>query len=504
MALVTSYSALDVSGTGVAPDDDSPPTSLVPTVELPVYGVRPVDRKWWIDQFMAEMDMGQFSNAGRLGDAMRRDGRYVGALEQRMAGLFGAPLELTPSRFGLGEEDDDNPKAVEIRDEIKQNWEKMFPRTELEELHFYGIMQGIGIAEKIWDTSTKPWTFKIKPRHPQFYLWLWQTGNYHLITLNRTLVRVPERSTQFINYTPYGYNRAFLNGRIRSLVDAWMIRGWGKSDWPHYNEMYGKMIKKAIVPQQADAKQEKEFVAAISKMSNNTTIKVRQDADGNKYDVELLEAKSTGWKTFPELMAWADSEISNVLLGQSMSTDGVGGLGAQEKPGEAVRSDIKAADNAKLCEALYTQALREYCEFNYGNADLAPRPNYQVEPEEDESKAAATDLATGQALVAFQTSTAPINVRAYLEERGYPLLSEEEESAMKQEAADKEAADTQAQREHDLALTAAKGGADSGPPKAKALHMVAESLKNFALAGAAVDTPAILDEHGIKHVDSED
>lgn len=473
-----------------ATDDNTVPTQLVPTIELPVYGVRPVDRKWWLDQFMGELDNGQFANSGRLADAMRRDGRYTGAIEQRMAGLFGAPLELEPA--------DESAQAGTIRDEIQKGWEHMFPRTELEELHFYGILQGIGIAEKVWDTTKKPWTFRIRPRHPQFYLWLWNTGCYHLITLDRSLVPVPERSTQFINYAPYGYNRAFLNGRIRSLVDAWMIRGWGKSDWPHYNEMYGKMIKKAIVPQQADPKQEKQFVDAVSKMANNTTIKVRQDKDGNKYDVELVEAKSTGWKTFQELMAWADSEITNVLLGQSQSTDGQGGLGAQDKPGDSVRDDIKAADSFKLCETLYSQALREYCEFNYGNADLAPRPKYQVQPPEDESKLAATDLAIGQALVAFKNAGAPIDVRDYLEQRNYPLLTPTEEAAQKAQAME------EAQAMADAIAPKDDPADDKQPPpkdKAQALHTVSDALKNFALAGAAVDTAAILTDHGIPHVD---
>lgn len=413
---------------GDAPDDHSPPAVLVPTVELPVYGVRPPDRKWWIDQFMGELDQGQFSNAGRLGDSIKRDARILGALEQRNAGLFGAPLELEPPN--------ESALAGNIRDEIQAGWERMFPRCELEELNQYGILQGIGIAEKIWDTTKKPWTFTIDVRHPQFYLWLWNTGNYHLITLNRSLVRVPRRSTQFINFAPYGYKRAFLNGRIRALVDPWMMRMWDKNDWAHWCEIHGKPIRKAIIPQQADPKDEKAFVKSIANIGNNTVVKTRQDSDGNKYDVELVEAMSMGWKGFEAMLAWCDREISNTLLGQSQSTDGQGGLSATDKPGDSVRNDVKAADSAKLCETLYTQALREYCEFNYGDPDLAPRPKYLVIPEEDEAKVADTDQKTATALVAFKNAGAPVDVRSYLEERGYPLLTPAQEQAQKQQALD--------------------------------------------------------------------
>jgi len=411
---------------GAQQEDKTPPNELLPTIELPVYGVAAVDRKWWLDQFMSEMDNGQFFNAGRLGDSIKRDGRVLGALEQRKAALFGAPLQLEPAN--------DSALAVKIRDELLAGWERMFPRTELEELHEYATLHGLGIAEKIWDTSKTPWTFRISVRHPQFYLWLWNTGNYHLITLNRALVRVPERSTQWINHAPYGYKRAYLNGRLRALVDPWMMRMWNKNDWANWCEMHGKPIRKAIVPQKADPVQEKQFVSNVSKLGSNTTIKVRRDADGNSYDVELLEAVSMGWKGFQGMMEWSDNEIAQVLLGQTASMDNNGGLNSQEDPGKGVRMDVLAADNAKLCETLYVQALRDYCEFNYGDPDLAPRPNYQVAPPEDEADLAATDQLVAQTLVSFKTAAAPVNVREYLEERGFPLLTPEEEAQQKADA----------------------------------------------------------------------
>lgn len=438
---------------GSTPDDATPPNLLVPTIELPVIGVRPPDRKWFIDQFVSELNNGQFQNSGRLADGMKRDARILGALEQRNAGLFGAPLELQPSRCGLKEEDEDNPQAVDIRDEIKANWERMFPRCELEKLNQHGILQGIGIAEKIWDVSTKPWTFTIDVRHPQFYLWLWNTGCYHLITLSRSLIRIPRRSTQFINHAPYGYKNAFLDARIRALVDPWMMGQWTQSDFANWCEVHGKPIRKMIMPQSATPAEEKKFMSEGAKLGTNTTIKVRQDKDGNKFDVELLEAASMGWKGFDAMLSWADKKKSEVLCGQSQSMDGQGGLNSQEKPGDGVRQDIKASDNEKLCETLYSQALREYCEYNYGNPDLAPRPNYLVEPPEDKAALSKKDQSTAQALVYFDQAKAPIDARKFLEERGYPLISEEDEARMKQEAADKEQADAEAQRSHELALT---------------------------------------------------
>ncbi len=449
---------------GIDVDDDTPPNLLLPTVELPVVGVRPPDRKWLLDALIGQLNNGQFQLSGLLGDGMKRDARIMGALEQRNSGLFGAPFKLMPSRVGLKPEDEDNEQAVAIRDEIQDQWEDMFPRCELEKLNAYGTMQGIGIAEKLWDTSTKPWTFTIDVRHPQFYLWLWNTGCYHLITLNRSLIRVPRRGTQFIVHTPYGYKNAFLDGRIRALVDPWMMSQWTQTDWARWCEVHGKPMIKAYTPASATPAQEAQYIREISKMNAETVIKGRVDQEGKKqFDVELLEAASMGWKGFEAMLAWADGRKSEVICGQAASMDGQGGLNSQENPGSGVRDDIKMADNAKLCESLYIQALREYCEYNHGDADLAPRPDYEVVSPEDEEKKAKADQGIAQALVYFDQAKAPLDVRKFLEERGYPLLTEEEEAAMKEEAAQKEADDAAAQREHDMALASAKGG-DAGPP----------------------------------------
>lgn len=368
-------------------DDLVDPSQAKRYRELPVYGAPMRDRKWSVDYIIGELDQGQYVNAGVACDSVLRDARVLGALEQRNAGLFCAPLELQAA--------DESTLANEIRDEVERNWESMFPRPVLEDTHQYGVLAGIAVAQKEWRwepsgrSAAGRWIFRVsKVLHPRYYQWRWDKDSYFVMTLEQGLVRIPRRSTEWLVHAPYGYDRAYLRGRLRALLDPVLARSWTKNDWAHFNEAHGHPLKKAIIPQMADPKQATEFINSIAKMGSNTTIKTRQDADGNKYDIEYVEASGQGWKSFEGHLAWTDKEISLIILGQAASTDGQGGLSSTEKPGDSVRSDIKAADSAKLCETLYSQALREYCEFNYGNADLAPRPHYAVEPDEDELKAA--------------------------------------------------------------------------------------------------------------------
>lgn len=472
---------------------DAPP-ALVPVEELPVYGVKPADRKWVIDQLTRELDAGQFVNASRQADAMLRDARILGAMEQRLAGLFAAPLELQPGGPPLKPTATAGrrPQAVRVRDEVKELWPKMFPRDTLEEIQQYAIMNGISISSKMWDPVEKPWKLILQPIHPQFYLWRWDTLSYWVLTRNEGLVNTSLEPKRWFIFTPYGYRRAYLRGRVRALMDPFMMRGWDKSDWANYNEVHGKPVRKAIVPQMADPKQEQKFVDAVSKMGSNTAVKTRQDKDGNKYDIELVEAKSNSWQTFQSMLKWCDGEISNVLLGQAMSTDGVGGLGATEKPGDSVRQDIKASDNEKLCEALYG-LLREYCLVNHGNEELAPRPNYQVAPPEDESKLATTDQSIGSALVSFKTAGAPINVREFLAERSYPLLTEDEEKAQKAQAIE----DARANMEATTPTDEGPPPKDKAPSGAEKLKAATDAMVQFRLAGIDADPGDVMKAVGL-------
>lgn len=364
-------------------DPELSPKRIIPAQELPVYGVKPADRKWMNDRILSELDNGQFLNSGIQGDAILRNARIRGAYEQRMAGVFAAPLEISAPEDG----DDSTQK---IADDVKKRWPQMFPRSALEELHRYGITQGIGIAEKVWDTTKKPWTFTLKVYSPRYYLWVWSAQSYYLTTFNG-FIRIPKKSTQWVVYTPYGYERAYLFGNIRSLLDPYMFMSWNATDWANYNEVYGRPIRQAIVPQSANPGEEKKFVKDVSTMGAGSVVKSKQDKDGNAFKLELLEAKSMGWKTFPEALAWSRQEVAEVLLGQAQSMDGVGGLSSQEEPGKAVRADVRASDNEKLTECLKDQAVDDYVEFAYGDRTLAPTPNYLVEPKEDDAKKAKAE-----------------------------------------------------------------------------------------------------------------
>ncbi len=110
---------------------------------------------------------------------------------------------------------------------------------------------------------------------------------------------------------------------------------------------------------------------------------VRQGEEGNIWDVKLLEATGKSHELFDGEINQLDKAIATLILGQSQSTDGQAGLGANAEAGEPVRVDLMRYDGDTLADALRAQFLVPYCEFTYGDAEMTPWPCWQVEPPED-------------------------------------------------------------------------------------------------------------------------
>ena len=94
--------------------------------------------------------------------------------------------------------------------------------------------------------------------------------------------------------------------------------------------------------------------------------------------------------------------------------------------------------DAGMADTLYGQGLYWDAVHNLGDGDLAPRPEWQVDPPEDQVQKAQTLLAIGQALVQFKTAEAPLDDRAVLENADLPTITPEEQAArqaVKQEQA---------------------------------------------------------------------
>jgi hypothetical protein len=435
------------------------PASTVPLRDLPVNIYDHFDAVDLVRGALRELEFGRFRLASYLVDTMGRDDRIEGVLTTRVNGLLGLPLEFEAPKPPpkLRKAGDEVPKAEEEIDPLatflaemaKYGWAEMADEAALGQILSTGIMLGLGLGEVVWNTDGDLWAPKLKFWHPSFINWIWDTydengqgqlGSYWLTTADG-IVRVPEDGGgRFFVFAPYGYRRGWMRGRVRALALAWLIRNWGRRDWARQSEKHGIAVVVGNVPISADDESKKAFIGALSNLGRETTLEC-PDLGPNigKFGIELVEAEAKTYEGFEHLLQHADTAIAVVLLGQNLTTEVQQGSRAAAQVHDQVRKDFQQSDAVTLSRAVRNFLLKPWALYNWAAEDLTPLPQWQTDPPQDLATTADGYMKAGSALTSFKTAGAPVDTRAFLEEIGVPLLSEEEEAAQKEEAEQKDA-----------------------------------------------------------------
>ncbi len=394
---------------------------------LPVYGATQIDKVGAIRSILYQLEQGYFFDAARLWDIMRRDPRVSGALTTRWNALTQTPIDWQPGK--------DTSKGRKIMDEAEELWPQIVQAGALAQVADWGSALGIGVAELVW---SKAWVPRLKVWHPQFIYWDWSSRRFRLqvqgyesgegtpedawIELPRTDRDVYSDGQWFV-WCPGGFNEAWLRGHLRSLAEPYLTRTWGVRDAARLSEVHGIPIRGVKVPSAASEKDKDRFVRSVGNIGNETVLELPSAGADSEYDLKLIEAVGKG-----EIIQWqvntSTDDINNVILGQNVSGEKVGGLGdGQNAQNENVRDDIRRGD-CRIYEALRDQVLRWWTLYNHGDVDLTPIPTPQVDPPEDAAKKAQVFVSLAQSLPVLKGMG--VDVVQVLEDAGVPMVPESE------------------------------------------------------------------------------
>lgn len=403
-----------------------------PAVELPIYGVQPSTLVSVVNAAIIGLEQGHLFAAAMLVDGMTRDDRVRSKLEERLDALVGADMEVEPAK--------DTQRARDIADDYEDQQADILPSHQVAKLLRNGRMLGVGIAQVLRKRTPEAIFPTIYVWNNRFLRYDWTIRRYCLITENRGEIALDPDDPEWVIYEPFGPHGWVDSAIVRSVALPWLIRYWTRTWWARHAEVHGSPIRVGIIPAERDPADEKLFLKQLANIAHEAVVRLPQGQDGNKFDIRLIEAAANTWEGFEHLLQHCDDSIAISFVGQKQSTTGQGGLGSQEKAGESTILRITRSD-ALIYSDLRKQVVRPWTVENYGDANMAPYLCPQIEPPEDEGEKAKTDLAVGQSLLAFKNAGAPLDVRAFLEDRGYPLLTEEEHAKQKQQAiADAQAA----------------------------------------------------------------
>lgn len=316
---------------------------------------------------------GTFASSAMLVDAMLADDRVQGATNGRIKGVTKNEVLYEPSKIV-----DNQELAKSVSDEIQEIHTELFPESVIEDILKWIIHEGFSLNEMVWTARRDRWIPRLKSWHPAFTYYLLNERRYVALAQDGQHIIQPN-DPKWALYTPYGSYRGWIRGAVRSISIPWLVRQFALRDWARYSETHGLPQKKAKVPAQAPSEDKRRFFNAIKALGSNASFMLPVPIGGGEWDVELLEAKDTAWKGFQGLIEQCDKSITLTIRGTNLTTEVQTGTGAATDAHRSEDSDYAKSDCLKLAEFMKTQVLRWYCLYNFGNADLAPTPVFQLD-----------------------------------------------------------------------------------------------------------------------------
>lgn len=401
------------------------PTSSEREVIAPPTGNRAFTR-WTVDDLEAAEALtagGQLQLAADLCWALLGDGRVRAALETRVRGLLRLPLAW--DERGDGRSSGRVVRALEGGD-----WYDAHSEAALFAFGAWGILLGLGLAQRVWVERRGRLLGVLKPYDVRFLRWDTHARRWVVRTAAGEEPIVPG-DRRWVLYAPScsgapdGDERPWMYGAWRACARPWLGKYFAWGDFNEHMDRHGSGI---FVPEYVDDPNKipaKEVRKGLSDtLGNLNGARVVVPPPGVK-TISLVEAKARTWEMYPEAIQVASHEVVIALTGQSSSTEIVQGQDTGATLHGRVRQDLIDADGQTLSTCLHDQALEDYAELNFGSRELAPWPRWKTEPPADMKARgdAMASLGDGMAKLAKELPAGKVLDRAAIfEAAGIPLL----------------------------------------------------------------------------------
>lgn len=391
--------------------------------ELPIIGEVDLKSVNELRSIIREHAGGRFERAAMLVEAMLADDRIGGCAKTRIAGLQGLKFSMDP---GGGEKPRrQHRKAAK---ELGAKWKSCFPLSERVSLLRWGIFLGVGLGQLVWERRRSFWTARLETWHPS-HVWWDESSQAYFVNTTAGPERIVPGAGRWVLFTPYGYRRGWMDALVRMLAVPYICRLLGTRDYARYSEVHGNPMRKARFPHDTPTDIRDAFVRAVAALGSDTAfaLPVKDKAEGTtvdpaQFEVELMEAMGRSHDLFSAFLGRMDTNIAITITGQNLTTEVKGGSYAAAAVHETVRGDIIKLDGEQATDLFHSQCMEPLAVTNYGDADMAPFPNWDTSPPADQKLEADSFRVLGQAINELRKAGAPVDVVALANRFGIPLL----------------------------------------------------------------------------------
>lgn len=298
-----------------------------------------------------------------LVETMFTDDRINGVLKTRTHGLLGLPLHF------------EGGTPEQCKELSTGLWDTMIDEAECAKLQAWGIVLGVGLAQRIPlpRLMGQPQKYRLQTWSPR---WLYHDAmassgsTWRVNTKRGTNPIVP--GVQWVVYTPYGTQRPWASGEWRALAFPWLIKHFAVEDRANHSEVMGTPTKVGKAPQGASERMRNLFESQIKALGRNGALIL---PEGWEYGV--VEAVGRTWEIYSEGVDWADKAMTVILAGQIVTTEGSQGFSSGNVQ-DQIKGDLIRFDARALGKCISTQFLSPWSFANTGSYD-APKPCWNTE-----------------------------------------------------------------------------------------------------------------------------
>jgi phage gp29-like protein len=357
---------------------------------------------------VAVSDTGDLRVVADLWSAIMGDDRAQSVMRTRVLALIGAKVDFAEQ----GED-----KRPLRSAEASLDWRLMFPAPELEELLTWLDGVGVALGEMVWteeDPRTGLEIARIRNGRnvPRLKVWNPRCLRKDVLGDQKWRVRLADGTEQVI--TPgdskwillaAGGARPWTRGLWRALGPLWLLKLFARDDLAAASEKFAKGVLAATCSTGSTPEDRKDLADQIRDMGRECVIALPEG-----WDLKVVQLNAGFEDIYIKQMDLANQSMAITAVGSNLPTEVKGGQGTGATLQGKVRQDYLEADAERAESELHAQGLRPWAEINFGNAELAPRPHYAVDPPEDRSALATTWKLVADFIRTAHETGMPVNV----------------------------------------------------------------------------------------------
>jgi hypothetical protein len=331
-------------------------------------------------------DDGALMEAADCVEVLLTDDRVDGVLATRTHGLLGLPLHFA-------EGSPDARAALDGIGETPGEWWRMHDEAELTRLENWGLILGVGLAQRIAlpRKAGEAQTYKMETWSPRWLRWVDSERAWYVQTTTGE-ERIEPNDGRWIVYTPYGSHRPWAAGKWNALVFPWLLKRFSLEDRANHSQTLGGSFLVAHAPARSSERQRTKMQTDLGLLTKDSRFVLPEG-----WDLKFVEATGRTWEIYDGQIGWADQAITIVLAGQIVTTEGSPGFNSGNIH-DQIKGDFIRFDGERLATCLAEQSLRPWALVNYGSINAAPWPVWNTERPTDLEQRARTFEQLGRSI----------------------------------------------------------------------------------------------------------